>query len=169
MPAELWDLYDAQGNKTGRTMRRGEAIPAGLYHLGVHIWPMNSRGELLIQRRAPSVRWKPGSWCVTGGCAVSGEDDLTAALRELREELGYGARPQELQRIAFLRRSNAFCGVFALRCDWRERDFTLQSEEVSAVAWRTREQIEEMLAQGTLYNYGNAYYQMLFDYRREHG
>ena len=45
MAAEIWDLYDGCGEKTGRTMVRGEAIPTGFYHIGVHIWPMNGRGE----------------------------------------------------------------------------------------------------------------------------
>ena len=43
MAAEIWDLYDGCGEKTGRTMVRGEAIPTGFYHIGVHIWPMNGR------------------------------------------------------------------------------------------------------------------------------
>ena len=38
MAAEIWDLYDGCGEKTGRTMVRGEAIPTGFYHIGVHIW-----------------------------------------------------------------------------------------------------------------------------------
>ena len=69
MNVEIWDLYDAQGEKTGKTMIRGEAIPIGFYHIGVHIWPMNDKGELLIQRRSMGVQWKPGIWAVTGGSA----------------------------------------------------------------------------------------------------
>ena len=61
MSAEIWDLYDAQGRATGKTMLRGEGVPQGLYHICVHIWPVNSRGELLIQRRALTVQWKPVS------------------------------------------------------------------------------------------------------------
>lgn len=56
-----------KGEKTGKTMIRGEAIPIGFYHIGVHIWPMNDKGELLIQRRSMGVQWKPGIWAVTGG------------------------------------------------------------------------------------------------------
>ena len=96
MNVEIWDLYDAQGEKTGKTMIRGEAIPVGFYHIGVHIWPMNDKGELLIQRRSMGVQWKPGIWAVTGGSAVSGEEPLTAARRELREELGYAASKADM-------------------------------------------------------------------------
>lgn len=169
MTAEIWDLYDAQGRRTGRTMRRGEEIPAGLYHLGVHIWPINSRGEFLIQRRASCVQWKPGRWTATGGCAVSGEDEWTAARRELREELGYEAAPGELRRITTLRRANSFCGVFALFTDKSADSFTLQQEEVSEVAWRSRSQLEQMLANGSLHHYGGAYFRILFDYQTQNG
>ena len=109
MNVEIWDLYDAQGEKTGKTMIRGEAIPSGFYHIGVHIWPMNDKGELLIQRRSMGVQWKPGIWAVTGGSAVSGEEPLTAARRELREELGYAASKADMLFVSRLRRSNSYC------------------------------------------------------------
>lgn len=165
MAAELWDLYDERGERTGQTIRRGEAIPPGLYHLGVHIWPINSRGEFLVQRRAPSVQWLPNRWSVTGGCAVSGEDARMAAMRELFEEIGYRAEAGELRRIAQLRRGNAFCGVFALHTDKPADTFTLQKEEVSAVAWKSPAQLRQMVAQNLLYNYGNDYFRMIFHYQ----
>ena len=116
MAAEIWDLYDASGRRTGKTMLRGEEVPQGMYHLGVHIWPINSRGEFLVQRRSMTVQWKPGLWAVTGGSAIAGEDALTAVRRELREELGYDADLTEIKRIACLRRSNSFCNVFTIYC-----------------------------------------------------
>lgn len=167
MAAERWDLYDAQGRKTAQTMLRGEDVPSGLYHLGVHIWPINARGEFLIQRRAATVQWKPNLWAVTGGSAISGEDPLTAALRELREEIGYHAEPQELHRIACLRRTNSFCNVFAVDIDWPAEQFVLQKEEVSAVRWCSRGRILRMLSENMLYNYGDAYFRMLFEYGRK--
>ena len=162
MGNEIWDLYDARGEKTGETMIRGQEIPRGRYHIGVHIWPINAKKEFLIQRRAPTVQWKPGLWAVTGGSALAGEEPLTAALRELCEELGYRARPEELIRIACLGRTNSFCNVFTIRLDKKAEDFVLQKEEVSAVRWCPEKQIRQMVADGTLYNYGDAYYRLLF-------
>ena len=166
MAAEIWDLYDGNGQKTGRTMVRGEEVPAGLYHLGVHIWPMNSRGEFLVQKRSMAVQWKPGIWAVTGGSAMAGEDALTAARRELREELGVDAGQDELRKIACLRRTNSFCGVYSLRIDWPAERFVLQREEVSAVQWCDSARLMRMVAEGMLYNYGDAYFRMLFEYGR---
>ena len=169
MASEIWDLYDARGRKTGRTMVRGEDVPAGLDHLGVHIWPVNARGELLVQRRAPTVQWKPNLWAVTGGSAVSGEDPLTAARRELREEIGVSAGEDELLSVACLRRSNSFCSVFALRTDLREEDFVLQQEEVSTVRWCEPERIARMVSENMLYNYGDSYFRTLFSYLKARG
>ena len=166
MAVELWDLYDAQGNLTGKTMTRGEEVPSGYYHLAVHIWPINSKGEFLVQRRAPSVQWKPNLWAVTGGSAISGEDPLTAARRELREEIGFDASPEEMHQIARLKRTNSFCYVYSVETDWAEEAFSLQKEEVSAVAWCSREKLTRMILENSLYNYGDAYYRMLFDYGR---
>ena len=166
MSAERWDLYDAQGRRTGRTMLRGEEVPAGLYHLAVHIWPRNSQGEFLVQRRAPGVQWKPNLWAVTGGSAIAGEDAQTAARRELHEEIGYDARDGELEQVACLRRTNSFCGVFSLRIDWPAEQFVLQPEEVSAVQWCDSAKLMRMIADNALYNYGDAYFRMLFEYGR---
>ena len=166
MSVERWDLYDAQGRRTGRTMTRGEDVPAGLYHLSVHIWPRNIRGEFLVQRRAPGVQWKPNLWAVTGGSAISGEDAVTAARREMREEIGYDASEEEMEQVAFLRRTNSFCAVYSLRIDWPAERFVLQSEVVSAVQWCDSARLTRMVAANALYNYGDAYFRMLFEYGR---
>ena len=168
MAHEIWDLYDANGNKVNRTMKRGDEVPPGLYHIGVHIWPINGRGEFLIQQRSASVQWKPNTWAATGGSAISGENPWTAARRELKEELGYETKDGELCRIACLRRTNSFCNVFVLKTDCDADDFVLQKEEVSAVRWCNPKQMQQMISEGVLYNSGDSYYKMLFYYEKTH-
>ncbi len=169
MKTEIWDLYDARGVKTGETMRRGEEIPRGRYHIGVHIWPLNSRGEFLIQRRSMQVQWKPGIWAVTGGSAVKGENPLEAAQRELREELGVTAAPEEMKKVTCLRRSNSFCNVYLYLTDRAAGQFVLQKEEVSEVRWCKPSRIRQMVWEGNLYNYGDLYFRTLFDYCGKEG
>ena len=164
--AEIWDLYDSRGEKTGKTMTRGENIPSGLYHIGVHIWPINDKGEFLIQRHSSTVQWKPGIWAVTGGSAVSGEEPLEAARRELREELGYAAKEDEMKFVARLRRSNSFCYVYALKLNIPESAFVLQKEEVSSVRWCSSQRLTQMICEGCMYNYGDAYYRMIFEFQK---
>ena len=39
---EIWDILDKEGNKTGKTMQKGEELPEGFYHQGADIWILNS-------------------------------------------------------------------------------------------------------------------------------
>jgi len=168
MPQEIWDLLDSEGRLTGKTMVRGQEVPPGMYHIGVHIWPMDGRGRLLVQKRSMQVLWKPGIWAATGGSALSGETPEEAARRELREELGYEAQADELKLLARLRRTNSFCSIFFLITDRPAEAFRLQKEEVSEVRWFTQEQIRRMLRTGQMYNYGDPYYRMLFDMQQKY-
>lgn len=90
---ELWDIYDEQRNLTGRTHRRGDPLPPGAYHLVVHVWIRNSRGEFLLTKRSPNKGY-PNMWESTGGSALSGDDSLAAAIREVREETGIILNPK---------------------------------------------------------------------------
>ena len=51
----------------------------------------NPMGQLLVGQR-PAGKAYPGKWEFPGGKRKSGEDDETALLRELQEELGVDAR-----------------------------------------------------------------------------
>ena len=53
-PNEIWDVLDEHGNKTGRYTERGRKMATGDYHLVVHIWKYNNKGEWLIDKRAPT-------------------------------------------------------------------------------------------------------------------
>ena len=94
-PNEIWDVLDEHWNKTGRYHERGRKMPAGDYHLVVHAWKHNGRGEWLIDRRSQTRGTSvDGKWETTGGSAIAGDDGLTAALRETKEELGIDLNPQ---------------------------------------------------------------------------
>jgi len=84
---ELWDVYTADRKATGRTHRRGEALPPGDYHLAVFIWIRDASGRYVITRRHPDKPWGL-YWECTGGSVVAGEDSLAGALREVSEEIG---------------------------------------------------------------------------------
>ena len=52
---EIWDLYDKDGNPTGKTMVRGEQGIKGYYHLVVDALFLNSKGETLLPGWPPGV------------------------------------------------------------------------------------------------------------------
>ena len=86
---ESFDLYDINRNKTGKTLERGNKVPAGYYRLVVHACIFGSDGRMLIQRRQPFKSGWAGMWDITaGGSAQSGDTSNEAASRELSEEVG---------------------------------------------------------------------------------
>ncbi|SEW20716.1 NUDIX domain-containing protein [Ruminococcaceae bacterium KH2T8] len=100
--AEIWDLYDKDGNKTDKTWERTHGnylnIPEGYYHLVCDILIRNSDGSYLLTRRHPGKDVYPGFWEAScGGSAVSGEVSEECARREMFEETGI--RGEDLQFI----------------------------------------------------------------------
>lgn len=85
---EIWDLLDEQGNKTERTIIKGQEIPKGYYHLGADVWIVNSENQILIQKRSPKKKHQPNVWAMTGGSVITGETSLQTIKREVEEELG---------------------------------------------------------------------------------
>ena len=92
---ELWDLYNENRELLGRDHIRGEEIPEGCYHLVVHVWIRNSKGEYLISRRSANRPSFPLLWECVGGSVLKGESSLQGALRETQEEVGLQLSPAD--------------------------------------------------------------------------
>lgn len=159
---EKWELLDADGRPTGKVITRGEPLRAGQYHLVEHIWIVDSKGRILIQRRADHLRLMPGMWAATGGSAVAGEDSESAARRELFEELGIRTAPGELKYGGRMRRRNSFTDLWLLYRDIDPATLRLQKEEVADTRWVTAEELISMLENRTFHHYGTAYFQFVF-------
>lgn len=151
--AELWDIYDTRAQKTGRCMERGALFTPGEFHQVVHIWLINSKGELLIQKRAAQVAWRPGIWAATGGSAVAGEDVYTAAIRELSEELGIRGVEDSMEFVMTIKHRNSLCSVWAVFCDIPVERLVLQQEEVEEARWVSRETLFAMMERQEFYRY----------------
>jgi 8-oxo-dGTP diphosphatase len=141
---EIWDILDENGEKTGRTMVRGEPQKPGDYYLAVHIWIRNGQGEYLIQKRDDEKPLWPGVWAVTGGAAIVGESSLEAALRETEEELGIRADPGRMRLVDRMKRKGWFTDIWLLEQDFPLENIVMQPGEVTDVLWASKERIREM-------------------------
>ncbi len=166
---ELWDVYDVNRAKTGKTIRRGDftrVLLEGEYHLIVHVCIFNSNGEMLIQKRQAGKRGWPGYWDLSaGGSAVSGEMSQAAAARETREEIGYSVDLGAARPHLTLNFEHGFDDIYLLEADLDVKSLVLQAEEVSRVAWASREDILRMIREGLFVPYHVSLIALLFDIR----
>ena len=143
---ELWDAYTIDRKLTGKTLVRGEPIPAGLFHLVVHVWIQNSRGEYLISQRAANRPTFPLMWECVGGSVTKGEDSLLGALRETKEEVGVDLTP-EAGQVLFTRTRPDFgdiMDVWLFQYDGPVILANATTDEVAQVRWMTPAQIREL-------------------------
>ena len=97
---EYLDIYDGNGAPLGIKKTKKEAHAEGLWHKAVHIWIINSKGEVLLQKRSPLVDNHPDKWDVSAAGHISaGEDERTSALREVGEEIGLDLSSADLIHI----------------------------------------------------------------------
>jgi 8-oxo-dGTP pyrophosphatase MutT (NUDIX family) len=148
MNGEIWDLYDAERKKTGLFHRRGEPLPLGFYHLVVKVWIVNQRGEFLITRRDLN-RPMAGLWEYQGGSALAGEDSLTAALREAKEETGLTLPPDggEMFHTRFADNGSIY-DSWLFRFEYDLSEIVLQDGETVDAKKATFAEIEELMKRG---------------------
>jgi len=155
---ELWDVLDASGEKTGRFHERGKPMVSGDYHLIVHVWKHNGKGQWLIDKRSQdhgisSLGDMGGKWETTGGCAIARDSSLDAALRETKEELGLDLDAAK----GTMWRRTARCGstghtwfedVWIFEHDCLIEDIRLQEGETCEAMWASVDKIRNMMAGG---------------------
>ena len=153
MASELWDVYDSQGNITGRTKTSDDIFCDGEYHLIASLWIINTKGEALIQKRAQTKRINPGMWNITGGSVNAGESSVNACVREVAEEIGLYFDPHDIMLLSrsFGKKYNfkecIFDDYIILR-DCSISDAILQSDEVSEIRWASMEDIVNLFHAG---------------------
>lgn len=148
-PDELWDVYDKDRRLTGRTHRRGDMLAPGDYHLVVHVFVRRPAGEFLITQRAPTKGF-PLMWEGTGGSAAAGEDSLTAALREVQEETGLTAAPNDARLVMTLERNgDCFVDIYLVTLNFELTDVKLLPGETVDARLVTAEEMMRMWEAGT--------------------
>lgn len=141
---EYWNLYDADRNPLGRTIKRGDAFAEGEYYVCCEVWMQNSEGKLLMTQRHPDKK-AGGLWEFTGGGVLAGETTKQAAIRELKEELGVSAEEAELSLLEVYQHKNYFMDIFVIKKDMDPKALMLQPEEVVDAKWVSHEELLQMI------------------------
>ena len=156
---ELWDLYNKDRELIGKTHIRGEAIPEGCFHLVVHVWIRNSKGEYLISQRSADRPTFPLMWECVGGSVTAGEDSLAGALREVFEEVGVELSA-DCGRVVFSRVRDVIGGkrfgdimdVWLFDFDGDADLDAATTDEVADARWMRVEEIRTLYEEGKLVN-----------------
>ncbi|WP_027964559.1 NUDIX hydrolase [Halalkalibacillus halophilus] len=151
MEEEYWNLLDENREDTGEVHKRGEPIPEHRYHLVVRVWIKNAQGEFLMSKRHPD-KPEPFKWEATGGSVTIGEDSLTGAIREVKEELGLtlNSAHGELMQSVLRKQHQSFYDVWLFEAEAEINELTLQHDEVVDVKWMTTEEIERLHSENQL-------------------
>lgn len=148
---EYFDICDENGLPTGGIIERKAAHRDGIRHRTAHVWVVrteNGRVQVLLQKRSLEKDSFPGRLDTSSaGHIQAGDEPLASAIRELGEELGIAAAPEDLEPAGYfdiryekefhgaLFKDNEYSHVYVYRKPVDIDKLTLQKEEIESVVW----------------------------------
>ncbi|MCI8411401.1 MAG: NUDIX domain-containing protein, partial [Clostridia bacterium] len=148
---EYIDIFDENNNPIGKIKEKQQAHEDGNFHRTAHVWIINDKNELLLQKRSASKKSHPNCWDISGaGHIRAGESVTEGAIRELKEELGVETTEKDLNYIATIKstknpKNMEFGYVYLLRCNKKIEDYIFEDDEVSEVKYVYFEDLEKMI------------------------
>ncbi|MBR2258889.1 MAG: NUDIX domain-containing protein [Blautia sp.] len=148
---EYFDVCDEYGVPTGETVSREMAHNKGIRHRTSHVWIVrkkDGRYQVLLQRRSRDKDSFPGMLDTSSaGHIPAGAEPLDSAIRELHEELGIKAEPEDLVYAGQFHdqyelefhgkpfRDDEVTNIYVYRKPVHLADLVLQKEEIESVGW----------------------------------
>ena len=178
---EMLDVCNEEGFPTGEIVSRQDAHRDGILHRTAHVWVIrkSAKGyDVLLQKRSMVKDSYPGLYDTSSaGHIPAGDEPLTSAIRELKEELGIEAEPADLSYAGMFRiryemefhgkmfRDNEVTRSFVYMKPIDIDTLTLQKGEVDEVRWfDVKEVYEEIQHTGERLCVSPVGYQVLIDY-----
>jgi len=166
-PMEMFDVIDEDGNPTGIIKERGVVHREGALHATAHIWiaRQNEDGgyDILLQKRSACKDSHPGCYDISSaGHIAAGDDPLESALRELEEELGIQAQPEDLQEfgVQYKDYEGEFYGkpfrdrqrsiLYLYQKPIEIEKMVLQETEIESVIWMEYHEVLKAIRENTI-------------------
>lgn len=152
---ELLDVYDDNGNKTGRVVERGnkDEVFSPNEHIAVSIiFIENSKGEFLIQKTSKE---KEDEYSSTGGHVDHNENPDDVIIREVKEELGIDISHDNIVKLGYRLLDFPIRFLYYLKKDIDLNDIKVQENEVNYVKYMSIEEINDLI-DNNLMNKGHA-------------
>lgn len=154
MDDEMIDICDENNNLLGIQKLKREVHREGLWHRTVHVWIYNSKKEILLQLRAKEKPTYPDRWDISAAGHISaGEEPITSARREVKEEVGLNLKKEDLifwtirkiKSVFKKIKDNEFYYVYFFKFDGSINELKLQKEEVQEIKFLPITKLEEEL------------------------
>jgi len=154
MTEEILQVVDENDQPIGGATRK-ELKSKGLRYRIVRILVEDEEGNIVVQKRVATKDTYPNCWDNSAaGHVDEGEDYITAAKRELAEEIGL--TDVSLEEVGYYYSEtvapsghilNRFTKIYKTVVD-HDTAFTPQLEEVSEIAWMTKHEVAELIRSG---------------------
>ena len=142
---QTYEVLDSQGMPTGEQKDREAVHEQELWHAVVHVWIINSSGDILMKLRSPDVELSPNVWDVSIGSHVKpGESPLDAALRCLREKLQVAESKEHVKHLFNIlcanplpngKHHNVLGHVYLVQSDLNLDNVAFDTSEISKLQW----------------------------------
>ena len=151
---EYLDVLSRNGAPTGKIKSRSKVHHDGDWHRAVHVWIVNGRGELLIQKRSSAIDLFKNLWDISlAGHVRSGETSTEAVRRELKEELGIEVGGGDLKFVETVRsgltdgenHDRQFSDIYIFRSNISLEEIKKQKKEVADVKFISLVEFKKLL------------------------
>ena len=163
---ELLDVYNNNGERTGRIVERGakDTLFAEGEHIAVAIiYIENDNNEFLIQKTS---KQKGGNYSSTGGHVNHNEEPIDTIKREVKEELGIDISKDNIVDLGYLLFDFPIRFVFYLRKNINIKDIILQKEEVESVSYMSETQLKGLIKKGLMHEAHAKVLEYVLEYKK---
>ena len=128
-------IVDENDNVIGHKNR--ELVKVEDIYRASALWITNSKGDVLLARRALTKSHDPGKWGpAVAGTVDEGEDYGSNIMKEAEEEIGLrNITPKLGPKIRISGKYNYFCQLYLLEIDKSINEFVTDREEVEQITW----------------------------------
>lgn len=163
---ELLDIYDNNGNKTGRVVVRGDKSIAlnENEHIAVGaIYIENDNGKFLIQKTSKA---KGDNYSSTGGHIDSGETPLESIKRETKEKLGLNIDNDNIVELGYLLYDKPIRFMFYLKKNVALDELNIQEDEVDSVKFMTVDDVNNLIEKGLMVESHAKIFKKVLEYKK---
>lgn len=164
---EIFDIYTREGKYLGAKPKSiCHSENPGFYHKPVWIWIINSKNQVLVQKRSSYKKTSPNLYDMpSAGHVRAGETIIEGAIRETYEELGIKTEKQDYKFLFEYINDKSFeiAQIYLLKLDLNISDFKLEKKEVSEVKWLNIYNFKKLLYSNKFVSHDKEYKDLVID------